>query len=236
MKISIITLFPEIFPPILNFSILKRAQKKGLVEFEVINLRDFGQGAHKIVDDRPYGGGVGMILKADVLAKAVSSIVNHKSLIVLMSASGVHFTQKKARQLSNIDHLVIVCGHYEGVDQRFIDKYVSEEISIGDYILTGGEIPAMAIIDSIVRLIPGVLKKKEATELESFSTFHHPSSTIQLLEHPHYTRPEIFNGKKVPQVLLSGDHQKIERWRKEESLKKTNKVRPDLLTGGRAAS
>lgn len=237
MKISIITLFPEIFSPVLNFSILARAQKKGLVEFELINLRDFGEGRHKVVDDKPYGGGVGMILKPDVLAKALKTASHltsgnsksENSKVVLTSASGKPFNQQKARQLLKLDHLIIVCGHYEGVDQRFIDKYIDEEISIGDYVLTGGEIPAMVIVDCLVRLIPGVLEKKEATEKESFSIFHHPSSIIQLLEHPHYTRPEEFEGEKVPKILLSGDHAKIEKWRKEQALKKTKKVRPDLL-------
>ena len=178
MKISIITLFPEVFEPILNSSILKRAQKKGLVEFELINLRDFGEGKHQIVDGRPYGGGAGMVLKADVLAKAVKQVyskqltVNRKRSLstencklktILTSASGNPYKQNKAKELSKLDHITIVCGHYEGVDQRFIDKYVSEEISIGDYVLTGGEIPAMVITDSITRLIPGVLEKPEAT-------------------------------------------------------------------------
>lgn len=228
MKISIITLFPEVFDPILSTSILKRAQQKVKVIFELINLRDFGEGKHKVVDDRPYGGGAGMILRADILAKALSSILNltrpsfgGKSYILLMSASGTSYNQKKARQFSKLDHIIIVCGHYEGVDQRFIDKYVDEEISIGDYILTGGEIPAMAIVDSIVRLIPGVLKKAEATVNESF--------TENLLEGPQYTRPENFEGKKVPEILLSGNHAEISKWHKEKSLEKTKKVRPDLV-------
>lgn len=234
MRISIITLFPEIFPPILNFSILGRAQKKRLVEFNFVNLREFGQGAHKSVDDKPYGGGGGMVLKAEVLANAIKSLPSHmssgKSKVVLMSASGKPFNQSKARGLSKLDHLIIICGHYEGVDQRFIDKYVDEEISIGDYVLTGGEIPAMVVIDSVVRLIPNVLEKKEATENESFSDsslITHNSSL--LLEHPHYTRPEEFEGMRVPEVLLSGNHKRIEEWRKEKSLEKTKKVRPDLL-------
>lgn len=222
MKISIITLFPEAFDPILNTSILKRAQKKGKVTFELINFRDFGEGKHKVVDDRPYGGGAGMILRANILAKAISSIVNRKSYIVLMSASGTPYKQSKARELSKLDHLVIVCGHYEGVDQRFIDKYVDEEISIGDYVLTGGEIPAMVMVDSIVRLIPGVLEKPEAIENESY--------TKNLLEGPQYTRPEEFEGEKVPSVLLSGNHAEIAKWRKQKSLEKTKKIRPDLFT------
>ena len=237
MKISIITLFPEVFDPILNTSILKRAQAKGKVTFELINLRDFGEGKHQVVDDRPYGGGTGMILKPDILTRALKSIFdptkfkieNLKLKIILMSASGTPYNQKGARDFSKLDHLIIVCGHYEGVDQRFIDKYVDEEISIGDYVLTGGEIPAMVIVDSITRLIPGVLEKPEAIEDESFSIFHHPSSSFQLLEHPQYTRPEEFEGQKVPEVLLSGNHKKIEQWRHQKSLEKTKKIRPDML-------
>lgn len=237
MKISIITLFPEVFEPILNSSILKRAQKKGLVEFELINLRDFGEGRHQVVDDRPYGGGAGMVLKADVLAKALQKAtgdrqqgtVKTKKLspvtcnlkTILMSASGTPYKQKASNELSKLDHLVIVCGHYEGVDQRFIDKYVNEEISIGDYILTGGEIPAMVIVDSVTRLIPGVLEKPEAIIDESFSE--------NLLEYPHYTRPEEFEGEKVPETLLSGNHAEIKKWRAQKSLEKTKKIRPDLL-------
>src|SRR3989338_1278083 len=155
MKISIITLFPEVFDHILNSSILKRAQKKGKVSFELINLRDFGEGKHQIVDGRPYGGGAGMLFRGDILAKALKSA--GKGKVILTSASGKTYKQNAARRLSKLDHLIVICGHYEGVDQRFIDKYIDEEISIGDYVLTGGEIPAMAIIDSITRLIPGVL-------------------------------------------------------------------------------
>jgi len=243
MQISIITLFPEVFDPILNTSILKRAQQKGQVSFELINLRDFGQGKHKVVDDRPYGGGAGMILRADILAKALKSLNAHtrsgSSKIILTSASGKPYKQKKAQQLSKLDQLILVCGHYEGVDQRFIEKFVSEEISIGDYVLTGGEIPAMVIVDSVVRLLPGVLEKPEAIDNESFSIFHlpafgearlwRPSSTFQLLEHPQYTRPENFEGLKVPEVLLSGNHAEIAKWRHNKAIEKTKKVRPDLL-------
>lgn len=225
MKISIITLFPEVFDPILNSSILKRAQNKNKISFEIINLRDFGEGRHKIVDDRPYGGGAGMIFRVDILTKALKFITKHSAAVqhyaILTSASGKPYKQSKAKEFSKINHLIIVCGHYEGVDQRFIDKYIDEEISIGDYVLTGGEIPAMTIIDSITRLIPGVLKKPEAVENESF--------TENLLEGPQYTRPEVFEGEKVPEVLLSGNHAKIAKWRSEKSLQKTKKIRPDLL-------
>lgn len=221
MKISIITLFPEVFEPILNASILKRAQKKGLVEYELINLRPFGEGIHQIIDDKPYGGGVGLIFKADILAKAILSVQKPHSKVLLTSASGTPYKQQQAWELSKLEHIIIICGHYEGIDQRLIDKYVDLEISIGDFVLTGGEIPAMAIVDSITRLIPGVLEKSEATEKESFEG--------NLLEHPHYTRPEEFEGEKVPEVLISGHHQKVDEWRKQKSLEKTKKVRPDLL-------
>lgn len=226
MKFSIITLFPEIFSLILNSSILGRAQQKNKVEFEFISLREFGQGKHQQVDDKPYGGGVGMILKADVLLKAYTSITNRKistqkSYTILMSASGTKFTQSKARVFSKLNHLIIVCGHYEGVDQRFAEHFVNEEISIGDYVLTGGEIPAMVCIDAITRLIPGVLKKEEAIKDESFEQ--------NLLEYPQYTRPEVFKGVRIPDVLLSGNHQEIARWRYKKSVEKTKKIRPDLI-------
>lgn len=220
MKFSIITLFPEVFEPILNSSILKRAKKKGLFDFALVNLRNFGQGPHQVVDDRPYGGGAGMVLKADTLAKALSSIKDYDK-VILTSASGKPYKQKRADKLSKLGHIVIIAGHYEGVDQRFIDKYIDEEISIGDYVLTGGEIPAMVIVDSITRLIPGVLEKPEAIKEESFSP--------DLLEYPHYTRPDEFEGKKVPKVLLSGNHAQIKKWREKESVSKTKKYRPDLL-------
>jgi tRNA (guanine37-N1)-methyltransferase len=226
MKVSIITLFPEIFPLVLNSSIVGRAQKKGLLELELINLREFGEGTHQTVDDRPFGGGVGMLLKADVLAKALNSIskshpTSKGAKVVLTSAGGVPYDQKIAKKLSTLTHIIIVCGHYEGVDQRFIDKYVDEEISIGDYVLTGGELPAMVIVDSITRLIPQVLAKEEAIKNESFED--------NLLEYPQYTRPETFENIKVPKTLLSGNHQEVAKWRKEKALEKTRKVRPDLL-------
>ncbi len=240
MKITFITLFPEIFPTLLNFSILKRAQAKGLVEFEVVNLREFGEGVHKIVDDRPYAGGAGMLLRADILTKALKSVIGsqlvsssktktqkrtneltNNQLTILTSASGKSYKQSMAREFSKLDHIIIICGHYEGVDQRFIDKYVDEEISTGDYVLTGGELPALTIADSIVRLIPKVLEKDEATIEESFED--------GILEYPHYTRPDDFEGMKVPEILKNGNHAEIKKWRQEKALEKTKKVRPDLL-------
>lgn len=226
MKITFITLFPEIYPPLLNFSILKRAQQKGLVQFEIVNLRDFGIGLHKVVDDRPYGGGAGMVLKPEVLATALKSAISHTPSairhprVILTSASGTPYNQSKARELSKQDHIVIICGHYEGVDQRFIDKYVDEEISIGDYVLTGGELPSLVMADSITRLLPGVLEKAEATLDESFEQ--------DLLEYPHYTRPDDFEGATIPEVLLSGNHKNINDWRQKQSEDKTSKLRPDL--------
>lgn len=203
-----------------DYSIIKRAIDKNQVEVNFIDIRSFGEGKHKIVDDKPYGGGVGMVLKVDVLEKAITQTLDPKlqkneQRIILMSASGKTYSQERAREYSEIKHLLIICGHYEGVDERIL-KYIDEEISIGDFVLTGGEIPAMLIIDSVCRLIPGVLKDN-ATKLESFSD--------NLLEHPQYTRPENFKGDSVPQVLLSGDHKKIEEWKKIESVKKTKKVR-----------
>lgn len=220
MKISIITLFPSQIKETLETSMLGRAQKQSLVDFQIIDLRSFGEGVHQVVDGRPYGGGPGMLFRADILVKAWKSIKG-KKYTILTSPSGKQFNQAKARELANIKHLVIICGHYEGVDQRFIDKYVDEEISIGDYVLTGGELPALVITDAVTRLIPGVLKKEEASVEESF--------TGNLLEHPQYTRPEVFEGMKVPEVLLSGHHGNVDAWKKEQSLEKTSKLRPDIL-------
>ena len=221
MKITVITLFPKLFQEILSTSILDRAKEKKFAEYEILDLRTFGTDKRKTVDGRPYGGGPGMILRPDVLSQAVKSVKKRGSRVILMSASGKTFNQKFARELSKLKHLIIVCGHYEGIDQRFIDKYIYEEISVGDYVLTGGEIPAMAVIDATVRLIPGVLKKPEATSDESFSD--------HFLEFPQYTKPESFEGNHVPEVLRSGNHGEIAKWRKQKSLEKTKKVRPDLL-------
>lgn len=217
MKIQVITLFPEMFPDVLNASMLWKAQDKGLVAFDYINLREFGLGTRRTVDDTPYGGGDGMLLKPEPLVAAIeaakSSIVNRQSSvqsqkIILLTPRGTKYTQAKARELSTYENLIFVCARYEGYDERVTD-YVDEQISIGDYVLTGGEIPAMAVIDSVVRLLPGVLGGKDSALIESFSEEN-------TLEFPQYTRPEEFRGQKVPEVLLSGNHAEIAKWRKSQ--------------------
>ena len=211
-----------------DHSIIKRARKKNLLEIEFINIRDFGSGKHKVIDDTPYGGGIGMIMRVDVLYEAIkyakSMHPSPETKVILLSASGQTFNQQKARQFSKLDHMILVCGHYEGVDER-IKKYIDEEISIGDFILTGGEIPSMLITDSVARLITGALKE-DATTFESFSL---SDKNEIYLEYPHYTKPPIFEDMSVPQILLSGDHKKIHAWRMEKAREKTLKIRPDLL-------
>lgn len=220
MKITILTLFPEMFQGPFDHSIIKKAIERKLVEINIVDIRNYGIGRHKLVDDTPYGGGMGMVMRADVLVKAIDSVKQKKSneKVFLMSPHGPTYDQSKANELSLLDHLIIVCGHYEGVDNR-VEKFVDEKISIGDFITTGGEIPAMLITDSVVRLVKGVLKEG-VTSSESFS---------ELLEYPQYTKPQIFKNLKVPEILLSGDHKKIDEFRKEESLTLTKKLRPDLL-------
>ena len=219
MKFDVLTLFPEMFEP-LNSSIIGRAKEKNLIEINLINIRDFSKDKHKKVDDTPYGGGAGMVMMPDVVYNAYKSIKDENAKVIYMSPQGKKLTQKKVEELAKEKHLIILCGHYEGIDQRVIDKIVDEEISIGDYVLTGGEIPAMVLIDSVSRYSEGVITK-ESTNEESF--------TNGLLEYPQYTRPEVFEGEKVPEVLLSGHHANIEKWRKEKSLEITAKKRPDLL-------
>ena len=219
MKFDCLTLFPEMFEA-LNQSIIGRAKEKNLIEINLINIRDFSKDKHKKVDDTPYGGGAGMVMKADVVYDAYKSVKDENAKVIYMSPQGKTLNQIKVEQLAKEDHLIILCGHYEGIDQRVLDKIVDEEISIGDYVLTGGEIPAMVLIDSVSRYVEGVLKAYSIKE-ESFSD--------GLLEYPQYTRPEIFEGEKVPEILLSGNHQEIYKWRKEKSLEITKKKRPDLL-------
>ena len=227
MKITILSLFPEMFKGPFDESIIKRAKEKKLVDIQFMNIRDFGIGRHKIVDDTPYGGGPGMILRVDVTAGAIENAKNPKlnkkeQKTYLLSPQGKVFDQKKAHELSKLKHLILVCGHYEGIDGR-VDKFIDGKISIGDFIVTGGEIPAMLVVDAVVRLIKGTLKKG-VTASESFSPY---------LEHPQYTKPRIYKNLSVPGVLLSGNHKKIKEWKEKESIKITGKVRPDLLKRGR---
>jgi len=219
MKFNVLTLFPEMFEP-LEKSVLGRAKSTGKIEINLINIRDFSKSKHKKVDDTPYGGGAGMVIRPDVVYDAYSSIDNKDAKVIYLTPQGKTLTQKKVKELSGENELVLLCGHYEGIDERVLEEIVDEEISIGDYVLTGGEIPAMVLIDSVSRYVDGVLSE-DSVEEESFSN--------GLLEYPQYTRPEVFMDKKVPDVLISGHHKNIENWRKEQSLERTRLKRPDLL-------
>ncbi|MDI9480608.1 MAG: tRNA (guanosine(37)-N1)-methyltransferase TrmD [Syntrophomonadaceae bacterium] len=219
MIIDILTLFPDMFVSPLTESILKRAQEQELVNIRTVNIRDYAPGKHHQVDDYPYGGGAGMVMKADVIGAAVQDVKTPESWVILMSPQGKPLQQERAFELAQFQHLVIICGHYEGFDARIMDE-VDEEISIGDFILTGGELPAMVLIDAVVRLLPGVLDEQSPLE-ESFGN--------RLLEYPQYTRPVEYQDKRVPDILLSGHHEKIRLWRKKQSLLTTLLKRPDLL-------
>ncbi|MCM3722218.1 MULTISPECIES: tRNA (guanosine(37)-N1)-methyltransferase TrmD [Solibacillus] len=222
MKIHVLSLFPDMFTGVFGSSILKKAQEKGAVELAVTDIRDYSENKHKQVDDYPYGGGAGMVLKPEPMFNAVEAITEgRKPRVILMCPQGERFTQKKAEELSKEEDLVFLCGHYEGYDERIREYLVTDEISIGDFVLTGGELPAMTVIDAVVRLLPGVLGQEDSHIQDSFST--------GLLEHPHYTRPSDFRGMKVPDILLSGNHAKIDAWREEQSFKRTLERRPDLL-------
>lgn len=221
MKFDVLTLFPEMFDA-LKSSIIERAAKKDLIEVNLINIRDFSKDKHKHVDDTPYGGGAGMIMMPDVVEAAYKSLDSNDAKVIFMSPKGKTLTQNKVKELAKEKHLVILCGHYEGIDQRVLDEIVDEEISIGDYVLTGGELPAMCLIDSVSRYVDGVLSADSTME-ESFS------NEDNFLEYPQYTRPLEFNGVRVPDVLTSGNHQEIDRWRKEQALIETYKRRPELL-------
>ncbi len=220
MRFDVLTLFPEMFVP-LQQSILERAQKNGNIDINLINIRDFSKDKHKKVDDTPYGGGAGMVIRPDVVYDAYNSIENRENAkVIFLSPQGKTLNQQKVEELSNQEHLILLCGHYEGIDQRVLDKIVDEEISIGDYVLTGGELPSMVLIDAVSRYVDGVLNKESIKE-ESFSN--------NLLEYPQYTRPETFLDEKVPEVLISGHHENIRKWREEQSKIITNKKRPDLI-------
>jgi tRNA (guanine37-N1)-methyltransferase len=224
MRIDILTLFPNMFFGVFGESILKKAQEKQAVSLNVINFREFADNKHKTVDDYPYGGGAGMVLKPQPIFDAVEHLTKNSAdqpRIILLCPQGERYTQKKAEELAKEKHLVLICGHYEGYDERIREHLVTDEISIGDYVLTGGELGAMVIVDSVVRLLPGVLGNEDSPVQDSYS--------CGLLEHPHYTRPADFRGMKVPEVLLSGNHQLIAEWREKESLRRTYLRRPDLL-------
>jgi tRNA (guanine37-N1)-methyltransferase len=247
MKITIITLFPQMFEGFLNESIIKRAQEKGAVQIELVQLRDFAVDDHGTVDERPYGGGAGMVLMAEPVIRALDQHAASGAHVVLTSPRGTVYNQEKAIELSQKEEIVIIAGHYEAVDERVMGR-VDEELSMGDYVLTGGELPAATIVDSIVRLVPGVLKKEEATVIESFYevSLHDlikavgedetlailiqtGAKTVKLLEYPHYTRPQEFDGQHVPEILLSGNHAEISRWQLQQAYSITKKRRPDLL-------
>lgn len=225
MKISILTLFPDMFRGPFDESIVHRALQTEAVSIELVNIRDFSPDTYRSVDDHPYGGGQGMVMRVDVIDRAIQNakcqMLNAKCKTVLLDPQGRVYSQSKAQEFSRIDHLILVCGHYEGVDER-VRKLVDEEISIGDYVLTGGEIPAMVIVDSVTRLIPGVLKKDRATRDESFG------GGAPILEYPQYTRPAVYKKRRVPAVLLSGNHRNIANWRLKQSLRRTKQRRPDL--------
>ena len=223
MKIDILTLFPEMCETVLSESIIGRAREKGLVEINCINIRDFTVDKHRRVDDAPYGGGMGMLMQIQPIVDCYKSICEqseNKNHLIYMSPCGKTLTQARVKELAEYDEITILCGHYEGIDQRIIDEIVDEEISIGDYVLTGGEIPACIMVDAVSRLVDGVLSDKECYEKESIAS--------GLLEYPQYTRPPVFNGKEVPEVLLSGHHANIDKWRLEKSLELTKERRPDL--------
>lgn len=224
MKINIMTLFPEMCEAVLSESIIGRARENGFVEIECVNIRDYTKDKHNRVDDAPYGGGMGMLMQVqpiDDCYKAICEKSGKKSRLIYMSPCGEVLTQEKVKKLASLDEITLLCGHYEGVDRRVIDSLVDEEISVGDYVLTGGELPALILADAVSRMLPGVLPNDEAKELES----HYNG----LLEYPQYTRPYEWNGMKVPDVLISGHHGNIEKWRREQSLLMTAKYRPDML-------
>lgn len=220
MRIEILSLFPGYFRGPFEESILKRAQELGAVEIDLVNLRDYAEGRHRVVDDRPYGGGPGMVLKVDPVVKAIRDHRGPKSRVIYLSPQGERLTAQKCHELAAEKHLILLCGHYEGIDQRAIDLEVDEELSIGDYVLTNGCLPAIVLVDAVVRLLPGVLGDPASAVEESFEG--------GLLDSPHYTRPEVCEGLGVPEELLSGSHERIARWRRRESVEKTARVRPDL--------
>lgn len=220
MKIDVLTLFPEMFVGPLDFSMIKRARDAGILNLRVINLRDYTHDRHKTVDDKPFGGGPGMLLKPEPIFEAVENLANEKTRVIMLTPVGRKFNQQIARELSQQEHLLFLCGAYEGFDER-VRTLAQDEISIGDFVLTNGALPAMMIVDAVTRLLPGVLGDEKSSADESFSH--------ETLEYPHYTRPAEFRGMKVPEILLSGNHAEIEKWRREQAMGRTKERRPDLL-------
>ena len=219
MKINILTLFPNMFSGFTGESIIKRAIENGYLEINIIDIRDFASGKHKQCDDMPFGGGAGMVLKPEPLFSAIESVKS--DIVIYTTPQGKRFDQNDAKEFSSYDEITIIAGHYEGIDERVVETFVTHEISIGDFVLTGGEIPAMVITDAIARLVPGVIGNTDSYINDSFYN--------GLLDHPHYTRPAEFRGIKVPEILMSGHHKNIERWRRKETIKRTMLRRPDLL-------
>lgn len=222
LKMDVITIFPRMLDGVLGESMLKRAAQSGHIAVRTVNLRDFTDDAHRTTDDRPYGGGPGMVMKPDPIFRAVESVMEPGARVLLMTPQGRRFDQDYARDLAQADHLIFVCGHYEGVDERVREALITDEISIGDYVLTNGVLPAAVVIDAVTRLIPGVLGHEESAADESFSR--------GLLEYPQYTRPPEYRGMRVPDVLLSGDHGAVKEWREEQARERTRQRRPDMLT------
>lgn len=225
LSVDLVTIFPEMFDGVLNTSMLKRGQEHGALDLRAVNLRDYTTDRHRQTDDTPFGGGAGMVMKPEPLFRCVNALIRSETdfRVILTTPIGTPFTQRKAEELARCPHLVILCGRYEGVDDRVRERLVTDEISIGDYILTGGEVAAMVIVDAVARLIPGVLGRMESAEEESFSD--------GLLEYPHYTKPAVYRGQHVPDILLSGHHENIRKWRRKQSLRRTLERRPDLMAG-----
>ena len=223
MKVHILSLFPEYFTGPFDVSILKRAQENGILEIELVDIRDFAEGKHKKVDDRPYGGGPGMVLMPEPVCKAIRSVKTEKTYVIHLSPQGNLFSAKSAARLATYEHLVLLCGHYEGVDERVLEKEIDEEISIGDYVLTNGCLASIVVVDAVARFIPGVIGHEEAAHQDSFQE--------GFFDGPHYTKPLDFEGNIVPSVLTSGHHAEIAKWRKKKGLEKTKKVRPELYLG-----
>lgn len=221
MRIDVLSLFPGYFSGPFNESIVKKAQEKGIVEIRLTDIRGFAQGKHKKVDDRPFGGGPGMVMMAPPVAAAIAQVKTDESHVIYLSPQGKVLTAARAKELAQKKHLVLLCGHYEGIDQRVLDREVDEELSIGDYVLTNGCLAAIVVVDCLIRFIPGVLGHDDAAAEDSFEQ--------GIFDYPHYTRPPVFEGEEVPSVLLSGNHSEIAKWRLERALEKTKKVRPDLM-------